>query len=344
LAPLSKQGYTIIDDGKQRATYNPDKQELTLQDSPLPLVSKIDTDRRLRLLVQNYKITGEGEEKVAGRKSTRIRVEPRTPDMLFTRWYSVDYEKQVLLRVKYREPVGEVRTMSDTISIDFPKELPEDTFARRFVGELREIRVQAPKRQKDLTSLSKSVGFPVVNPIQMPAGFLFIGADAISGRNRTMAALRYTDGAANLTIYQASAALGPAPWRSQTELPVVLVDGIWLTVDGDLPAPGRLAVVAALKESTGTRVAKLTKRAATQFRVDEALVAKLRALGLDMDGTVLGLASGEDRAMRAAGLLLIGKSSSDLAKELRLSEKSLKAAQKRFWDMREANNEGEDIR
>jgi len=334
LAPISKQGYTIIDDAKQRTTYNPDKRELTLQDSPLAKVPYGDTDRRIRLIAQNYRIETEGSEKVASRRATRVRLEPLSKDTLFARWYWIDDERSVLLRVKYRSPGGELQTMSDTLSIEFPKELPTDTFARRFVGELKEIRVQAPKRQKDLASLSRAVGFPVVNPVQMPSGFLFIGADAIAGRNRTMAAMRYTDGAANLTIYQASAALGPAPWRSEAGLPIVLVDGIWLTVDGDLPAEGKRAVLAVLNESTGNRIEQLTARAAKQFGVDVGFVAKLRSLGLDMTGTVVCLSGGEERAFKMSSFVLMGKTQSEMAREMRLSEAGLRSAQKRFWDMR----------
>ena len=65
MAPISIQGRTIIDDGKQRVEYKPDEKLLIIQDSPLRSVPKSDTGRRFRLLYRNYDVKAEGNEKVA---------------------------------------------------------------------------------------------------------------------------------------------------------------------------------------------------------------------------------------------------------------------------------------
>jgi hypothetical protein len=337
LAPITRQGYAIIDDGKQRTTYNPDKRELAIQDSPLRRLQKGDTDRRIRLLKANYSVAWEASEKVAGRPAHRVRVLPRS-NQLFSRRYWIDESKGVMLRVEWTAPDGKRQVMSNTISIDFPESLPPDTFARRFVGELREVHIQAPKRQRELTGLGKAVGFSPINPVELPFGMVFIGADAILGGNRTMAALRYTDGAANVTIYQTLAKNGSAPWSGRSNLQNVEVDDVWMTVDGDLPTGAKTKFAANLKESGRERSQALAARAAKQFSVSKELVVKLRAMGLDFGGVVISLAATKGRepdAFRAGEMLLQGRSIDELADSWRVKEWAIKSELKRFLDMRD---------
>jgi hypothetical protein len=331
LAPICQQGFTVVDNGKQRASYNPDRRELTIQDSPLQMLATNDAARRFEVLRKNYRISLEGMDRVADRPAARIRLDPVAEGALFGRRYWIDKEKSVLLRVEWRSPTGARQVVSDTVSITFPKELPAETFATRFsVGAPREIRVQSPSRQKNLGALAQAVGFRIINPIEMPFGFLYIGADAIKGRNRTMAALRYTDGAANVTVYQASGQFGPAPWRYERRLPNVQVDGIWLTVDGDVPDEGKEVILEALRESGIARESDLRARVVSMLKADAATVGSLRDMGLSFGDVVSSLAAAKGNragAIKEALGCLAGKSSDDPA---------AKQAAKRFWGMRES--------
>src|SRR5438477_6109649 len=76
LSPIHQQGFTIVDNARQRLTYNPDKGELTIQDSPLKVLSANDSSRRFRLLERNYKVEREAAESVAGRNAIRVRLQP----------------------------------------------------------------------------------------------------------------------------------------------------------------------------------------------------------------------------------------------------------------------------
>lgn len=339
VAPMKEQGFTIVDNGRQRVTYNPDRAELTIQDSPLLNLDPKDALRRFRLLEQNYKLTFEADEVLAGRPVARVGLQPLAKDFLYARRYWIDKEKSVLLRVEWSQDGGRRQIVSNTISIDYPKSLPPDTFASRFyVGTPKEIRIQAPQRQKCLSALATAVGFAAINPVEMPFGFLFIGADAIKGRNRTMAALRYTDGAANLTVYQAPASSGSAPWHTRSRMPAIRVDDIWLTIEGDVPTAGTESVAAALKQSTAARESALQERAAAQMGVSAQLVRKLRDMGLGFSEVIASLsaARGKEKvSLECGAALLEGMSISKLAEKMRAKESAMRASVKRFWDMRE---------
>jgi hypothetical protein len=338
VAPMSSQGMTIVDDGKQRVRYDPDEKLLRIQDSPLRYIQEHDAERRFRLVYRNYDIKAEGKSKIAGRETLKVLLSPKTEGVSFARRYWIDTEKAVLLRVEWIDPTGKKQTMSETISISYPKSLPSDTFEQTFVGQPRKIHVRAPARKSDFVKLAASLGFGPINPHNMPHGFLFIGADAIRTRNRTMAALRYTDGAANIMIYQAKASGGDPPWSSSSEMESAKVDDVWVSVTGDVPSPGAKAVISALKKSGATKGAELQTRAAKLFGASEDTVEKLRAMGLDFEDAVACLVAGNGssaRALKAGRWMLDGQSLAYIAREAKVDSSKIRSGINRFWDMRE---------
>lgn len=337
LAPIEQQGFTIVDNGKQRATYDPDRRELIIQDSPLRSVDPVDSKRRMALLEQNYKISREALQQIAGRDTVRVLLKPASKAM-FVRTYWIDKEEAVLLRVQWEDPSGRRQLMSDTITIEFPASLPSDTFASRFVGSPRKIEIKSPRRQRDFLGLSKSVGFSPINPIRMPYGLRFIGAEAIKGSgNRTMAAVRYTDGAANVTVYQASVTAGGPPWPMRGTIPREPINETWVRIEGDVPTGGKQVILGRLKESSPDREAVLRKRAARYFGVDADIVKSLRSAGLGFDEVVAVLAAGKNRPSaieKGKKLMLEGEGIERLAKANGVSLNGIRNAIKRFWDMR----------
>ncbi|MGI8922893.1 MAG: sigma-E factor regulatory protein RseB domain-containing protein [Fimbriimonadales bacterium] len=337
LAPIQKQGFTIIDDCQQRVSYNPDKSELTIQDSPLKMAARSDSDRRHRLLIRNYTINEEAKQTVAGRKAACIKLAPKASKALFSRRYWIDESKSVLLRVEWTSPGGTKQVLSNTLSIQFPKSLPKDVFEKRFVGRPKEISVRAPAKQENLLALGKAVGFTPINPLGMPYGFLFIGADAITGASRTMAALRYTDGAANMTVYQVRTRSGRPPWRGQEDLVNVRVSDVWIAIDGDLPDEGMRSVVSAFQKSDRERETAWTSNAASVFEVEKALVSELRSDGLSFDqvATCLAASRGKASVARKAGLMVLdGKTTANLAAEFNVKLRDIERGVKRFTDRR----------
>lgn len=251
LSPLSKQGHTIVDDGRQWTSYDPDRELVVIQDSPVARVSKADIEKRFEILKRNYSLTKEGVDRVAGRLAVRVALQPKADELVFSRRYWIDVDKFVLLRVEWTDPSGKSQVVSDTLTISFPDSISEETFKPKFLGRPETVRVQAPTRVDSIAVLSREVGFKVVTPERMPAGLTFTGADVIKGRRVTMAALRYTDGATNITIYQADADR-EAPWRVPPGGKGIKVGGVYLAVDGDIPDAGRDAVLRTLAATAPT--------------------------------------------------------------------------------------------
>jgi negative regulator of sigma E activity len=245
LSPLSKQGHTIVDDGRQWTSYDPDRELVVVQDSPIARVSKQEIEKRFEILKRNYVLSKEGVDRIAGRIAVRVALQPKADELVFSRRYWIDVDKFVLLRVEWTDPSGRSQVVSDTLSISFPESIPEETFKPKFLGRPETVRVEAPTRVDSVAALSREVGFQVVTPQRMPAGLTFTGADVIKGRRVTMAALRYTDGATNVTIYQTSAGKEP-PWRVPPGGKSIKVGSVYIAVDGDLPEAGRDAVFKAL--------------------------------------------------------------------------------------------------
>jgi hypothetical protein len=275
---------------------------------------------------------------VANRETIKVLLAPKAKKMGYTRRYWIDTQTAVLLKVQWIDPGGTKQVMSDTISISYPKSLASNTFEKTFVGHPKEVHIRAPARHEDLVKLSSAVGFPVINPHDMPFGFLFIGADSIRARNGTMAALRYTDGATNVTIYQAKASSGQPPWRANADLVTSQVDGVHVGIDGDLPKAGKFALAEAIKKSGSTRGAQLQSRAATLFKASEDTVEKLRAMGLDYDDVVtcLSAASGNaSNSLKAGRWVLAGQSPAYIARELKIDSSKIRNGLNRFWDLRQ---------
>lgn len=339
LSPLSKQGETSVDNGETWITFYPDRKTLVIQDSPIKRGVIGDPAMRFELLKRNYRVRSEGSETVAGRTCTIVRVSPSAHE-LFTRRYWVDAEKSVLLRVEWRDPNGKAQVVSDTISIEFPASFPDDAFQMKLAGEPRKIEVQAPQRMADIEDLEKRLGFSIRQPIQIPFGFVMTGADAIIANNRAMAALRYTDGATNLTIYQARANAKNPPWRPSKTRGDFEIEGLLVAVEGDIPTAGREKVIAALQESTAGREAALIARAAQQFNVSESVVRSLRSRGLGFDETVgiLILAGGDEkRRAKCVEYLAKGRCTFEISKLFGKPDADVRRELANFWDNRDPN-------
>ncbi|MBA3725687.1 MAG: hypothetical protein H0W86_04335 [Armatimonadetes bacterium] len=205
------------------------------------------------------------------------------------------------------------------------------------MGRPKEISIRAPAKQENLSVLAKAVGFTPINPLGMPYGFLFIGADAITGASRTMAALRYTDGAANMTIYQVRTRSGRPPWRGQEDLVNVRVSEVWIAIEGDLPREGMRSVVSAFQKSDPERETAWTSNATSVFEVEKALVSELRSDGLSFDQVAACLAASRGKASvarKASLMILDGKTTANLAAEFNVKLRDIERGVKRFSDKR----------
>lgn len=337
LSPLKRMGETSVDNGKNWVTFHPDSRTLYIQDSPIKRGVIGDPSVRFELLKRNYAVRSEGSDTVARRKSSIIRLVPRNEQSLFTRRFWVDDDKFVLLRVEWIDRDGTSRVVSETISIDFPESIPPERFQIKIAGEPRTIHVQAPQRMATISDLEKRVGFSIRQPIRMPFGFMLTGADAVIANNRAMAALRYTDGATNLTIYQARANASDPPWRPSQARGDFEFEGLLIAVEGDIPPQGRNAVIGAIRESTEARENALIERAARAFGVRSSTVRGLRAQGLGFDETVASLilaGRDDERRAKCVGYFIRGRDLSEFSRFFGKTESDVRRELASFWEAR----------
>lgn len=335
LAPMSMQGRVTIDDGRRWSTYNPDKKTLYVQDSPLPILDRSEFDRRASLIKQNYKCLFSRPSVIAGRKTVKVALVPHASDELFKRYFYIDAEHKVMLRVEWIHPTGVKRTITDTLSIDFPSALPPDALKLKLMETPKSVRIQAPRMERTISGLSRHVGFPVLLPLDMPFGFLFTRAESITGATRTMAALRFTDGASNLTIYQAKADRGSPPWRMNRDRGDFEHDGLVMAVDGDLPDVARAKVIEALKRNSRSSEEAYRQKAAKLFGVSEKTVGDLRDLGLGFEVALACVLVGKRDPkviFSAAGSFRRGTSLGEIAQKFGARESEILKSVKTLWD------------
>ncbi len=334
LSPLEKQGELSIDNGSSWIQFFPDRAVLVVQDSPLKRRNQIDIETRFELLKRNYHLKLEKAEIVAGRKTQVVSVEPAKSKSLFARKFWIDTEKFVVLRVLWQDENKKSKIVSDTVQISFPNKLPPETFEMRIGASPKEIQVQAPIRQSGLNSLSRKVGFRVAHPSRMPMGFFLTSADAITANNRALAALRYSDGAANVTVYQAEINREKPPWTLNRSRGDFEMDGLVIAVEGDLPTEARDAFLRAIRENNLRSENALRDSAAKLLKVTPDVIVTLRGYGFGYDEVIAAVLSsrrGTRDLSQSVSILKRGKSIEELAK---LTDSNLSDIQKaiaKFW-------------
>lgn len=335
LAPTSMQGRITVDDGKLWSTYNPDKKTLYVQESPVRMLNREEFDRRISLMQQNYKVSGFKSSPVANRKVVGVQVDPIAKDDLYKRSFWVDADRSVILRVAWTHPNGTKKTISDTISIEFPEKLDENAFKLKLLENPKMVRIQSPRTERTVSSLSKHVGFDVLMPSEMPLGFLFTRAEAVTGATRTMSALRFTDGVANVTIYQSPAQSGKPPWRVDEDRGDFEHDGTYFAIEGDVPDAARVKIAVSVRETSKETEKNLRQRAVKQLGASEKIVGELRDLGLRFSDVAACIYLGKNDAKQvfsAAWSFKKGRSLAEIAQKFGVRESDVRKVVKSFWN------------
>ena len=338
LSPIEKQGELSVDNGRSWVQFFPDRGVLVVQDSPLKRRTQADINARFELLKRNYRITLDKAESIAGRNTQRLAIIPAQKPFLYSRRFWIDTQKYVVLRVEWLDAFGKSKIVSDTINISYPNSFPPETFEVRIGTSPREIQVQAPVRQPGLNYLSRKVGFRVTHPSRMPFGFFLTGADSLTANNRALAALRYTDGATNVTIYQAKVNQQNPPWTPSRTRGDFEMDGVLIAVEGDLPVQGRDQILQALRENDAKSEAILRDQAAKMLKVPTDVIVTLRGYGFGYEeviGAVLSAYPGTRNLSRSVSILKQGKSVPELARLSNVPIADVKKTIEKFWATRQ---------
>src|SRR5256714_883424 len=190
LAPLSQQGITSIDDGRQWMTYHPDGNKVYVQLSPR--LASASTSGRIGVARRNYSLEVQpGHRKVAGRKVYAIIAIPKHAEMPARR-YCIDQSKPFLLRMEVLSKDGS-KMMLNTKQIEFPEAVPAEEFELQPGNVAKLVPLREPSRTGSNENVKRAVGFQPAIPSVLPFGFVIQHPEVGDCNNKKIVAVRITD-------------------------------------------------------------------------------------------------------------------------------------------------------
>jgi hypothetical protein len=261
LQPLRVQGREIVDDGRHLTMYLPDAKRMVVQESPQLL--PCDVGFRMQLAERNYRFQIAGNERIAGRDATVVVASPRSSGLDTIRLF-IDAEANYLLRLETISG-SQRRTLLDTLTIQFPKEVPEATFQIRTVVSVRTDRVPAPSvtataaferaqtgtgerihRQVSLAAVRDQIGFEPSVPRSLPMGFAIQDTQLSANGSVRFFAARITDGLVRAKVYQYRRTSGSPPsFESLVDKSFLDVDDVRLLIVSPMPEEIRMQLLRA---------------------------------------------------------------------------------------------------
>jgi outer membrane lipoprotein-sorting protein len=158
--------------------------------------------RSLKLLLKNHAVeTGDGGQ-VAGRPTILLIVKSKTGVVRNRTWF--DASTYVTLRTENYDAEGEQVSSTEYRSITYADSLPSSLFDLP-EGKFRTRSHEKATESMSLDRLSSEVGFQVVLPAFMPAGYKRTGSRllTIPKSDRKAAFLSYSNGLDSISIFEA---------------------------------------------------------------------------------------------------------------------------------------------
>ncbi len=204
LAPPRLAGRLVVDDGTYTWQYEPSLHLLVQAPSlgrPDPTwLGEVPESHTVRLL---------GTDVVAGRQAYLLVLLPRVPGTTRRMW--VDRATGVVLKSEASDPERDVYFTSTFTRVSFLPVPPELFRVPRPRG-IRVLKLDGEGvRVRSLSELSRHVGFPVVAPQELPAGFRFRSARVATWGAAKAAVLEFSDGFSGLSLFQVAAHRMGAP-------------------------------------------------------------------------------------------------------------------------------------
>lgn len=274
LAPLSLQGYEAVDDGTWSKTYLPDSRTLIVQASPK--ASREEAKARMKLVLKNYRLKIERQEKIAGRRAIVVAAEPVHKN-LETRCYAIDERTGFLLRLETCRPGAPTILHMETKFVEFPKELCDDVFEISAMGAKTK---RYEMRSLSSKNLAREVGFAPAIPASLPQGFIVQDIQTDTDSQMRSVALRLTDGLVRISVYQwQSDEKGRSPSPEGTT--VGEVGALRILVSGDTPDAVREEILRAFLAAAKAGQALGIPSSVVSWA--QELNARVRAFPLDRD-------------------------------------------------------------
>ena len=169
----------------------------------------------IELLVSNYKIELEGEEKIAGRKTLVLKCTgkyPGRPSLILL----VDVENFLRLKEERLSPDGKITYSVEFEEIKFKEEIPSQSFEPPPGAKMQE-RLRRSE-ELSLAQAASQLDFDVLLPNSLPRGFE-LGRVRIIRRKERKAVLHlaYTDGLAQISLFEGTSER-TAPSSDESEI------------------------------------------------------------------------------------------------------------------------------
>ncbi len=200
LSPEPLAGRLVVDNGVEAWHYEPSLN--TAFQGPTLSLSGRAADQ-LRGLLAAYRVALVGTEEVIGRPTFVLALDAKTGGSRRLLW--IDQATGVPLRVEERRG-GETLYAAYFTRISFSLNLPEVLFRFRAPAGARTFALFAAEDEgMPLAQVQRAVGFPVRTPAALPPGIRFERANVVRYGPVAAADLRYTDGAAPISVFQVPA-------------------------------------------------------------------------------------------------------------------------------------------
>jgi negative regulator of sigma E activity len=234
-APPSLRGEIMVDDGTSIRHLVPGQRLLVQRASRLAGLRALTAQLGRTLRQGNLQVDLLGRDTVAGRPTYIIEVRPglRRPAPIRRFW--VDSDKWVKLKTVEIARNGTETSTSYYTKIDFPRRLPHGAFMLDVPSDFRAVDRPRLGGLLKLVEIRGQVDFQVRKPSYLPAGFKLLGGRVIPFRRGEMVALRYTDGVASFSLFQARASSIRGIPRPNTSLYTWRQGEMVFTLVGSIP-------------------------------------------------------------------------------------------------------------
>lgn len=154
-------------------------------------------EKEKELMLQNYRLSVSGPDKVAGRAAWVLELDPRDPGKPHQQlWF--DQETQIILAIKRYLPKKHFAALSRFTHFEPKTSLPENLFALKVDSAAI---VDTTPDFLSIEELEKATGRETNLAETLPGGFAFESADFFEAGKDMVRHLRYTDGLAVVSIF-----------------------------------------------------------------------------------------------------------------------------------------------
>ncbi len=193
----SQQGFpafVILDDGK--TVYRLDVARGIAYESSVE-----KPPERLNLLFQNYQLRLLGIEKLLGRQTALISINPKHPGNPQKKVW-IDQQTAVILRMEQFRSDGIRSRSSFYTNIDFGAEVPAELFELPRGFKVVQTEPNASERLSK-SEIRRAVGFEILEPRSLPEGYLLDGFHlSHCPMGRPIVHLRYFDGLNSISLFE----------------------------------------------------------------------------------------------------------------------------------------------